>query len=274
VILNRRLSHGLQVSANYAYQIQYSGTDEGSVYRPFHLVRSTGSIPNAFKFTANWDIPVGRGKRFGTDMNTWVNGLIGNWNVAMTGRVENGRLIDIGDVVLNGLTINDLQKEFKYYRNSDGFWYDLPQALIQNTARAFSTDATTLSGYTTCTANGSNAFNCGGPDTSQPFIGPSSSASCTRIYAGDCSTRDQFIVAPIFTRFDFTAKKRFPFAKHGSFDVEIDILNVFNAIDFNSNGTVSGTSQGNYQVTSAYSDVNNTFDPGGRIGQLVFRVNW
>jgi hypothetical protein len=28
------------------------------------------------------------------------------------------------------------------------------------------------------------------------------------------------------------------------------------------------------QVTSAYTDINNTFDPGGRIGQLSFRINW
>ena len=28
------------------------------------------------------------------------------------------------------------------------------------------------------------------------------------------------------------------------------------------------------QVTTAYQDISNTFDPGGRIGQLMFRVNW
>ena len=27
-------------------------------------------------------------------------------------------------------------------------------------------------------------------------------------------------------------------------------------------------------VTSAYADLNNSYDPGGRIGQLVFRLNW
>jgi hypothetical protein len=29
-----------------------------------------------------------------------------------------------------------------------------------------------------------------------------------------------------------------------------------------------------FQATAAYRDPNNTFDPGGRLGQLVFRLNW
>ncbi len=51
------------------------------------------------------------------------------------------------------------------------------------------------------------------------------------------------------------------------------MLNVFNAIDFNPTISTS-TTMSNWRVTSAYSDISNTFDPGGRIGQLAFRVNW
>jgi len=29
-----------------------------------------------------------------------------------------------------------------------------------------------------------------------------------------------------------------------------------------------------FQSTSAYTDLSNQFDPGGRLGQLVFRLNW
>jgi len=71
--------------------------------------------------------------------------------------------------------------------------------------------------------------------------------------------------------------KRFPIAGRGSFDFEVDMLNVFKAIDYNS---VFPTSNANfaspdaYRVTTAYADINNTYDPGGRIGQLVFRINW
>jgi hypothetical protein len=29
-----------------------------------------------------------------------------------------------------------------------------------------------------------------------------------------------------------------------------------------------------FQVGSAYQDTSNTFDPGGRLGQIVWRINW
>jgi len=46
-----------------------------------------------------------------------------------------------------------------------------------------------------------------------------------------------------------------------------------NAIGFNAVAQASSSPTIN-QVTSAYTDVSNTFDPGGRIGQLMFRFNW
>jgi len=81
------------------------------------------------------------------------------------------------------------------------------------------------------------------------------------------------IKAPVFSRFDFSAKKRFGIGGGATFDFEVDVFNVFNAIDFNSVFSTS-TNPDNYRVTSAYADFNNTYDPGGRIGALVFRVNW
>lgn len=47
----------------------------------------------------------------------------------------------------------------------------------------------------------------------------------------------------------------------------------FNAIGFNASAQASSNATIN-QVTSAYQDISNTFDPGGRIGQLMFRLNW
>ena len=107
----------------------------------------------------------------------------------------------------------------------------------------------------------------------KPYIAPASDAGCVVVITGDCGPRQQLLKAPVFSRFDFSLKKRFPFAKMGSFDFEIDVLNLFSAIDFNSVWTTS-TNPDSYRVTTAYADINNTYDPGGRIGQLVFRVNW
>jgi len=274
LLVNRRLSRGLSVSANYAYQVQFASSLD-TLFRERALLRVTGNTaapPHAFKVTGNYEIPVGRGKRYGVNMSPWLDGLAGNWQINMTGRVETGRLLDIGDVKLVNLTLADLQRQFRYYVNpADGFVYDMPQDLISNTIKAFAVDVTSPTGHPLCT--GSNATTCGGPDPAKPYIAPASDANCTAIVSGDCGVRQQLLKAPVFTRFDLSVKKRFPFGRGASFDFEYDMLNIFNAIDFNSVFSTS-TNPDNYRVTTAYSDINNTYDPGGRIGQLVFRVNW
>ena len=54
------------------------------------------------------------------------------------------------------------------------------------------------------------------------------------------------------------------------------MLNVLNNINFTviDASRQAGTGATIFQTNAAYSDLNNTFDPGGRIGQLVFRLNW
>jgi len=309
VILNRRLSRGLQVSANYAYQIQY-GSSFLTMYRNSELVRSSSSPPNSFKLLINYDVPVGKGKRFGTNMATWLDGIIGNWQLNMTSRIENGALVDIGNVQLKNMSLGDVQKAFHYYRNDkpqvittfcaagntlaacsgapsgtwqnfttvpDNRWYDLPLDIVINSQRAFSIDPKTANGFTACTAA---VTVCNGADPNSRHFEPASTlkvdsngavSGCSAIFVTDCGIRQQFIVAPLFTRFEFSAKKRFPFARRGSFDVEIDALNLFNAVDFNNPFSAQG---GSNVIGSAYQDISNTFDPGGRLIQLVFRVNW
>jgi hypothetical protein len=300
IIMNRRLSKGLQVSANYAYQIQY-GSSFLSLWRESSLVRSASSPPNAFKLLINYDVPVGKGKRFGTNMSSVLDGIIGNWQLNMTTRVENGALVDIGNVQIKGMTLNDVQNAFHYYKNDkpvvitnwsptanafvpfttvpDGRWYDLPLDIAINSQRAFSVDPKQANGYTACTNN--NSTICHGPDPNSRHFEPASTlklatdgsgslSGCSAIFVTDCGIRQQFITAPIFSRFEFSAKKRFPFARRGSFDVEIDALNLFNTINFNN----AYSSSGSNVIGSAYADISNTFDPGGRLVQLVFRVNW
>jgi hypothetical protein len=58
------------------------------------------------------------------------------------------------------------------------------------------------------------------------------------------------------------------------------MLNVFDTINFDPFGPSTTTTSGAYfgaatfsQVTSAYQDPSNTYDPGGRLGQVIFRIN-
>jgi hypothetical protein len=281
-LVNRRLSKGWAFAFNYAYQVQFNSQVD-SLFRPTAVLRSANAPPHAFKVLTNYELPFGHGQRFGSNMNRWLDGIVGNWQVNLTGRVETGRLWDVGDVKLVNMSLKDLQHDFRYYTNpADGFVYDLPQDLIANSVKAWAIDVTSPTGHPLCT--GSNAATCGGPDPTKPYIAPASDANCTTIVPGDCNVRQQLLKAPIFSRFDLSVKKRFPFAGRASFDFGLDLLNVFKATDFNSvfptpnfnnaSPYAAYASPDTYRVTTAYADINNTYDPGGRVGQLVFRVNW
>ena len=39
-------------------------------------------------------------------------------------------------------------------------------------------------------------------------------------------------------------------------------------------GTVTGGAADIFQVTAGFTDINGTFDPGGRLGQIVWRLNF
>ena len=84
--------------------------------------------------------------------------------------------------------------------------------------------------------------------------------------------------APWFKRLDLGVTKRLPISGRLNFELRVDILNVFDTPNFDS--VILPTAANNpgnaniFQVTTAYRDPDNTFDPGGRIGQLGFRINW
>ena len=90
-----------------------------------------------------------------------------------------------------------------------------------------------------------------------------------------CRSATVQAVAPPFSRFDFGARKSIQLGKRMRFILEVDVLNLFNAINFNPVALpVNPANRDGYQVTSSYEDVNNLADPGSRVGQLVFRFNW
>jgi hypothetical protein len=261
--LRRRLAHGLFVTGNYTLAGRYTSTRD-TLREPMKLVRDTAGVRHALKANWTWEVPVGRDRRFGRDISKWVDGVIGDWEFAGVGRVQSGSVLNFGNVRLVGMTLDELRRAFRIqFRNSAAgvpTVYTLPQDIIENTIRAFSVSATSATGY------------AGTPPTGR-YLAPANSESCVQIIRGDCAPRDVFVTGPVFARFDFSLRKTFPLGGRRSFQFGVDALNVFNAIGFNAVAQASSSATIN-QVTSAYTDVNNTFDPGGRIGQLAFRLNW
>jgi hypothetical protein len=259
--LRRLLSAGLTLDTNYTYASR-TDTRLEDLRVPRRRVRSDDAVPHALKVTANYELPFGRGKRFAGNASGWVDGLAGNWSLNMTGRVQSGSILNFGNVRVVGMSIDELEDAFKIRIDpTTRIVYTLPQDIIDNTIRAFSTNATSATGYGAL-----------GAPTGR-YLAPANGPDCIQQVRGDCAPADLFVEGPIFTRFDLNVKKRVPFAGTRSVEIGVDVLNLFNAINFTAVAQAGSGATIN-QVTQSYQDPNVTFDPGGRLVQLVFRVNF
>ena len=268
--LRRRLSKGLAANVNYQYAIE-----RGSAFDGFSFGRhmnDSANVRHALKTQADWTVPVGRGHRFGANMHPVLDAIAGGWSVNGVGRFQ-ARTINLGNVRLVGMSKKDLQKMYKFDIRNDPATglqtvFMLPDDVILNTRRAFSVSPTTATGY---------SDSLGVPEGR--YIAPANSASCIQIRAGDCAPRTLLVRAPFFTRVDLGVTKQFPIHGRSNFELRIDVLNLFDNINFDPAGA-SGTNQAAgtradiFQTTTAYTDSSNTYDPGGRLGQIMFRINW
>ena len=260
--LRRRLSQGLQFNASYAFGKQRVSQFETHRRDIFMIVDAgdPGHIDHVFKLNAVYDLPFGQGRRFGGNVNGFVERLIGEWSVSLVSRIQSGRLIDLGNVRLVGMTLDDVRDFFQLRFDHEGkrIWM-LPQDVIDNTIRAFSVSATSASGYGN-----------GGPPTGRHFA-PANGPDCIEIdngaNFGECGTRSLVVTGPTLHQHDLSVAKRVKVVGRTNFEFRLEMLNVFNQANFVPVGGI-GATQGNYEVTTL------TGTNQGRVIQLVSRFNW
>jgi len=81
-------------------------------------------------------------------------------------------------------------------------------------------------------------------------------------------------------RFDMTASKKTRISERWNVELRAEFLNAFNHVNFmnagpaaaNVDASIMATTFG--QTTNFYNDISTTNDPGGRIVQLVLRINF
>jgi hypothetical protein len=256
----RRLADGLQFQASYVF-----GTAREGDFRSFRAPwaesideGAEGSITHAFKASWLFELPIGAGKRFVTNAAPWLDRLIGGWQLHGVTRVQSGRIVDFGNVRMVGFDRDDLREMYRIRVGEGRVVTMLPADVIENTIRAFSTSATSPTGYGGL-----------GPPEGRYFA-PASGSDCVESITatfGSCGERTIEVAGPIFKNVDLALVKLVPVTSRVRAEFRAEVLNAFNSTNFVP-VTGLGASSNGYEVTQLNGEIQ------ARVTQLTFRVSW
>jgi len=270
VELRRRLSKGLLAQGSYVFAKGFSSTrplTPGSTtvasFRAPRVNTLGGTLRHAFKVNWVYELPIGKGKLLFGKSGGLLDRVVGGWEFDGAARIQSGNLLDFGNVRLAGMTQKEFRKQFGlYFDDANKVIYHLPKDIIDNTIRAFSISTSSATGYS-------------GPPPTGRYIAPANTASCLQVVSGECAPNNLYVTGPKFTRFDLSLVKRIRFNERFDFELRGEFLNAFNNINYFANTNMTNFTNAQFgQVTSSYRDVNNTQDPGGRLAQIVLRLNF
>jgi hypothetical protein len=237
----RRLSGGLQFDANYTLGRGYL-SDHYSFRVPRLFARATGGegdVTHGFKAVGVYELPFGQGRRFGAGVGTLVDHFIGNWQVSGTTRIQSGRLFDLGNVKVVGMTLDEVQSLFKMrFTDDKTIVYAWPQSIIDETIKAFSLSATSATGYGSL-----------GPPSGKYFA-PAETGGCIETINddyGECGVRTHVITGPMQLNFDLSLRKRVKLSGRVTYEFSMDIFNVLNRVNWTPSLGIGATTLADWQ---------------------------
>lgn len=276
--LRRRLSQGLLVQASYTwsksltdmYDVSSVVFSQYPTLRQPNLAKTLSPFDIRHAFKANWiyELPFGRGKTFFGDAGGFVDRLIGGWAVHGTARVQSGTPFRFQNVRLVNMTPEELQRFVEVRKDPNRIVYFLDPDVIQNTIRAFNVTPT--------------GFSSLGAPTGK-YIAPAGGPDCIPAYAGQCGFANLVLHGPRFVRLDMSLVKRIRISETVNFEMRGEFLNAINNVNFRIGGwAADSVTVGNFgsptfgQLGSGtvYQDLSTTNDPGGRLVQIVLRLNF
>ena len=289
--LRRRMSKGLLFQTSYTFSKSQTNAFASSsvVFSQFPTLRnprgakalSPFDITQAFKSNFIYELPVGKGRALLGDANGWLDRIVGGWGFNGSIRLQSGTPFSLGHVQLVGMTRDELQKLFKVRYDPTGAKnvYFFPQDIIDNTRRAFlygiSGGAISYVAPTGLTGNTAPTGR---------FIAPAGFGNCVEAVSGQCGFDNLILKGPAFYRADISIVKKIRFTERVNMELRGEFLNAFNNINFRIGSPASdvisiapalnGQNAGFGITGSAYQDLSTTNDPGGRMVQLVIRINF
>ena len=262
VAFGRRLSGGLQFDTNYTLGYGY-GSSRYSFRVDRKLTRTTGGegdVTHGLKATGVYDLPFGRDRRFNSDAGAVMDRIINGWQVSGTMRMQSGRLFDLGNVRVVGMSQADVQSMFKVRKENDTIIYSWPQDVIDNTIKAYSTSATSVTGYGALGAPSGRYF--------APANGPDCTETISNTY-GDCAVRTLVTTGPLILNLDMSVRKTVKIAGRSNFQFIFDVFNVLNRVNF-----VPATGIANGAFGTQLSNYQSALPTSSRTMQIGTRVSW
>ncbi|HEX8185865.1 MAG TPA: hypothetical protein VF747_13960, partial [Blastocatellia bacterium] len=284
--IRRRLSNGLLVQGSYQFGKALSNAFASSAVvaaqprtlRDLNADKgpSPWDIRHSFKVDWLYELPLGPGKAFLNGHVPVISKILEGWQTGGVARIQSGPVLLLtggrntfnqfeSGVTLNNITTAQLQKLVKIRKETvcsgsscRGVVFWLPDSIINNSLAAFEVGGKTLADL----------------DPNAPYIGPPTTP-------GQLGSRIFLYGAPQ-ARFDLNVVKRTRITERTNFEARVQFLNAFNRANFNIGGadanarSIAVNSSGFGQTRSAYRDftVSGTNDPGGRIIEFQFRLNF
>ena len=254
----KSMRHGLYALIGYTYSRNFDtgltdglGTNPGALYYPLPGTAkldwglSQLNLNNSFTASVLYDLPFGKGKKYGSSWSGATNAVLGHWQVNVIERATSGFPLFVVD------SGGEAGVDFSY--NGDSF--QRPN-LVGDPNRA-----------------GDEGGNTGCPTrihTLQNWFNPCAFAKAP---AGELGTAPRApVYGPRFVNTDFSVIKNFPFREGMGLQFRAEFFNLLNHAQFFLNG-FADTGQQDINTPSSFGVVNNTVN-NPRLIQFALRFNF
>ncbi|MCC7498489.1 MAG: carboxypeptidase regulatory-like domain-containing protein [Bryobacterales bacterium] len=239
--LNKRFSQGFRLQAEYQWtrsldNIESVGGQMNPNFPGWDYGNSSGILRHRLVFYYYWELPIGRGKALGTDMNRVLDAVVGGWQVSGISTIQTGSPFSVTFSAPSGFI---------------GWW--------TGTGRADRV--------------GGQLYNRGGGHdiiSGVPWINLDAFAPPQPWNWGNSSRNLMF--GPGSWNFDISLQKGFKIKERARFEVRSDFLNAFNHFNLgNPSATIADIRDGGQPIATSGKIYGGS---GSRVVQLVGRFTF